>query len=219
MISIVQNFICTKSERLQVLEDSVKSLSQTFPDSKFYVNYNTNLNFDEVYAIYKKYVTSGNLNFYNDISESWPHVTLALLNEVTTPYTLALCEDQVVKSSKDKVDRCINEFITGEFDWMLLCKIPQYLEQKYIDGYTPYNSTISPGYTKLKDGYSYLGKHAPHKRVAYDSLQRTDWYKDRVTEFIRNKDNCTHDIPIRDIRKPNFYEGYYDFANGQLQCP
>ena len=172
MISIVQNFICTKSERLQVLADSVKSVSQALPNSNFYVNYNTKHNLDEVLAIYTQYVAPEKLNFYNDLSESWAHITLSLLNEVTTPYTLAICEDQVVMSTKDKFDRCMNEFITNELDWMLLCKIPQYLEQKYIDGYTPYNTNKSPGYTRLQDGYFYLGKHAPHKRVAYDSLQR-----------------------------------------------
>jgi len=219
MISIVQNFICTKPERLTVLDDSVRTLTNSFPDSPFFVNYNSTINFDNVYDIYTKYVKQENLNFYNDLTDNWALVTASLLSNVTTPYTIALCEDIVVKSSKEKVKKCINEFIDNDFDYMLISKLHKYLQQEYIDGLTPYNSIQSPGYKKLKDGYFYLGKHAPHKRISYDAMYRTDWYNERILEFIQNHHNCTHDIPIRDIRKPNFYEGYYDFNNGMARFP
>ena len=214
MISIVQNFICTKPERLEVLEKSVESFTNTFSDSNFYINYNSTINLDSVHNIYTKYVKPTQLHFYNDLTEDWALVTASLLNNVTTPYTIAVCEDMVVKGTKEKVDNCIREFIRNDFDYMLISKIHKYLQQQYIDGYTPYNTNKSPGYKKMKDGYFYLGKHAPHKRVSYDAMYKTDWYRERVIEFIQNKHTCTHDIPIRDIRKPNYYEGYYDFNNG-----
>ena len=60
-VSIVQNFVCTMDERLKVLEDSIISLSNTFPDSEFFINYNSEVNLDKVYSIYKNNVK--NLNF------------------------------------------------------------------------------------------------------------------------------------------------------------
>jgi len=215
MVSIVQNFICTKEERLKVLKDSIISLSNTFPDSEFIINYNSSINLDKVYSLYKD--NTKNLKFYNNLEPEWANVTLSLSNEVKTPYLICLCEDMVVKSNREKVDACIKEFIDNDFDYMLLCKLHKYLEPQFINGYTPYNHNKSPGYKKLKDGYFYLGRHAPHKRLSLDALYKTEWWKERLSEFILNHHKCTHDIPIRDIRKPNFYEGYYDFNNGMAR--
>ena len=133
-----------------------------------------------------------------------------------------LCEDMVVNSTKDKTIACVQEYIDGDFDYMLLCKLHKYLEPKYIKGHIPpthefLHSQESPGYKKLNEGYSYLGKDAPHKRLSIDALYKTEWWKERVAEFIQNGHKCTHDIPIRDVRKPNFYEGYYDFYNGMYR--
>ena len=158
MISIVQNFICTKDERLKVLEHSVISLANTFPNSEFIINYNSTINLDKVYSIYKNNIK--NLKFYNNLEPEWANITLSLSNEVKTPYLICLCEDMVVKSTK---------------------------------------------------------KNAPHKRLSLDALYKTEWWKERLSEFILNHHKCTHDIPIRDIRKPNFYEGYYDFNNGMAR--
>lgn len=216
-VSIVQNFVCTMDERLKVLEDSIISLSNTFPDSEFFINYNSEVNLDKVYSIYKNNVK--NLNFYNCLEPEWADVTLSLSNAVQTPYLMYLCEDMVVNSTKDKTVACVQEYIDNNFDYMLLCKLHKYLEQKYIEGYIPPTHRFlhpqeSPGYKKLNEGYLYLGKDAPHKRLSLDALYKTEWWKERLSEFILKGHECTHDIPIRDIRKPNFYEGYYDFYNG-----
>lgn len=217
-VSIVQNFICTMDERLKVLEDSVISLSNTFPDSEFVINYNSETNLDKVHSIYKNNVK--NLKFYNCLEPEWANVTLSLSNIVQTPYLMYLCEDMVVNSTKDKTVACVQEYIDNDFDYMLLCKLHKYLETQYIEGYCPYSflhPEKSPGYKKLKEGYFYLGKDAPHKRLSLDALYKTEWWKERLSEFILKGHKCTHDIPIRDIRKPNFYEGYYDFYNGMYR--
>ena len=212
MISIVQNFICTKEERLKVLETNIPKIGELFKDAQFYVNYNTEINFTQVYDLYSKHIT--NLNFYNDLSDEWAPTTLSLVNKVDTKYTIFICEDAQIHSSYEKIHNCINEFIELDYDYFLLTKLDKYLKDEYINGYTPWNSNQSPGYKKLKYGYSYMGMYAPHKRVSTDAIYKTEWFKDRLSEFIVNGDTCTHDIPIRDKRKPNFYEGYYDFNNG-----
>jgi hypothetical protein len=221
MISIVQNFICTKEERLQVLREYLPMIGDVFGECEFYVNYNSTINLDEIYSLYKQHIPK--LNFYNDLSEEWAPVTLALAKQITTPYTLFLCEDTQIHVSKQQVYNRINEFIELDCDYLLLTKLEKYLRPEYINGYTPYNQTTSPGYQKLKYGYSYLGKHAPHKRLSTDAVYKSKWYQDRLEEFILNIDQCKHHIPIRDKRKPNCYEGYYDFDNGmsrfaELKC-
>jgi hypothetical protein len=215
MISIVQNFICTKPERLEILRNELPKLGTVFNDVEFFVNYNSTINLDEVYSLYKKYIPK--LHFYNDLSEEWAPVTLVLAQEVTTPYVIFLCEDVQIHGTKHDVYDRINEFIELDYDYMLLTKIQKYLQPEYVNGYIPHLNINSAGYQRLKYGYSYLGKDAPHKRISTDAIYRTDWWRDRLTEFILNIDNCTHDIPIRDKRKPNCYEGYYDFYNGMMR--
>ena len=221
MISIVQNFICTKPERLEILKEQLPIIGDVFGDAEFFVNYNTTKNLDEIHSLYKQHIPK--LNFYNDLSEEWAPVTLALAKQITTPYTIFLCEDTQIHVSKHDVYTRINEFIELDYDYLLLTKLEKYLRPEYVNGYTPYNHTTSPGYQKLKYGYSYLGKHAPHKRLSTDAVYKSKWYQDRLEEFILNIDQCTHHIPIRDKRKPNCYEGYYDFDNGmarfaELKC-
>lgn len=215
MISVVQNFVCTKDERLEVLKKELPKIGEVFGEYEFYVNYNAEQNADKVLELYKKHIPK--LNFYNDLTPEWAPTTLALANEVKTPYVVYLCEDTQIKASKEKIHACINEFIGIGGDYLLLTKLEKYLQKEYVEGYTPWSNAKSPGYTKVQHGYTYLGKHAPHKRLSTDAVYHIDWYKDRVAEFILNADRCQHDIPIRDKRKPNFYEGYYDFNNGMAR--
>ena len=178
MVSIVQNFICTKSERLEILKNNITKLGKVFKDFEFFVNYGSLINLDEVYKLYKDNVP--NLNFYNNLEEDWAAVTLSMATQISTPYTMFLCEDMVVNTNDNKIHKCINEYIDNNYDYLLFTKLHKYLQQEYINGYTPYNSNISPGYKKLKDGYFYLGQHAPHKRLSTDAVYKTDWYKERL---------------------------------------
>ena len=57
-------------------------------------------------------------------------IAASLLNNVTTPYTIAVCEDMVVKGTKEKVDNCIREFIRNDFDYMFQAQYLQYPYQK-----------------------------------------------------------------------------------------
>ena len=100
------------------------------------------------------------------------------------------------------------------YDLCFLSKIGKYIEKQYVDGYTPYNSIPSPGYEKLKHGYFYLGKHAPHKRVPVDAIFKTEWMIERLEEFLEHGESCTHEIAHRKKHIPNFWDGYYDFGNG-----
>ena len=218
MFSLVQNFICTKSQRLEVVKRNSMKLGKTFPDVDFYINYNSdNENFKIIKECYLNNIPK--LSFYNDLTKDWAAVTLAMVKEVKTPYVMFICEDMEVNCSKEYMEKTLNEFFDKNLDWMFLSKIGPYTEQKYIDGYTPYNSIPSPGYKKMNYGYFYLGKHAPHKRLSMDMMCRTEFFIETLEEFLIKGESCTHDIPFRKKRMPGFYEGYYDFYNGMKRFP
>ena len=108
MISIIQNFICTKDARLEIINNNISSLGDVFGEFEFFVNYGTNINLDKIHSLYKHHIPK--LNFFNNLEKDWAKVTLALANEINTPYTIFLCEDMVVNASKDKIHKCINAF-------------------------------------------------------------------------------------------------------------
>lgn len=212
MISIVQNFICTQPSRLEVIERNALKLGKVFSETDFFVNYNSEINFDSVKSYYLDNIPK--MNLYNDLTKDWAIVTLALMKEVKTPYVMYICEDMEINCSKDEMWNSLNEFTDNDYDLCFLSKIRKYLHEEYINGYTPYNDIPSPGYKSLNHGYFYLGKHAPHKRVPVDAIFKTEWLIKRLEEFLINGENCTHDIPFRKKHLPNFWEGYYDFHNG-----
>ena len=39
MVSIIQNFICTKPERLEILKNNISKLGEVFKNFEFFVNY------------------------------------------------------------------------------------------------------------------------------------------------------------------------------------
>jgi hypothetical protein len=210
--SVVQNFVCNHEQRLEVIRRNTKKLGDVFDECEFFVNFNSDKNLEEVKDLYLSDIP--NINFYNNLERDWALVTLALVKEVKTPYTIYLCEDIEVTSPKEDVLNFVNEMINDGGDLGFVGKIDKYTQQKFIEGLTPFNSIKSPGYKKLEHSYFYLGKHAPHKRIPVDSVFKTDWLIGALEEFLVKGESCTHDIPFRSKHLPNFYEGYYDFANG-----
>lgn len=213
MFSLVQNFICTHPSRLEVVKRNAMKLGDTFSNVDFYVNYNSdNENYQTIKDFYFDSIPK--LSFYNTLIKDWALLTLTLVKEVKTPFVMFICEDMEVNCSKKYMNKTLNEFFDNELDWMFLSKIGPYTQQKYIDGYTPYNIIKSPGYQKMDFGYFYLGKHAPHKRLSMDMMCRTEFFIETLEEFLVKGEQCMHEIPFRKKHLPNFYEGYYDFNNG-----
>ena len=94
MVSIVQNFVCTKSERLDVVHRNAVKLGNTFPNTDFFINYNSDINFESIKKSYLENIPK--INLYNDLTKDWALVTLALMKEVQTPYVMYICEDMEV---------------------------------------------------------------------------------------------------------------------------
>ena len=53
MITVVQNFICTKRKRLELLKSELPNMSKVFKDYEFFVNYGSIENVFEVGQVYE----------------------------------------------------------------------------------------------------------------------------------------------------------------------
>ena len=225
----MQNFICTVPERLELVKKNTPKVAEGWGDYPFIVNYNHKENFEEIHSIYKEHFPK--LDFYHNLELDWGLVTRALLNEVTTPYVLYINEDQELFLTKQDWQNIVNEsLVENDVDYILMNHIEKYNTQICADGYLPnpedqasqiviqnWGRYPSPGYREGKTVWFYSGKYAPHKRVSSEAVYRTDWFTDRVQEFLEKGDDCKHDIPWRKKMIPNFYEGYYDFNNGMVR--
>lgn len=200
MITIIQNFICTHDARKDLLLKNLPELGKVFSNVPFLVNFNDDINLDIIHASYKQNIKK--LSFYNNLEKDWALVTLSLLEKVKTPYILYLCEDQMIHSTYDEVNNILNEIKTLDIDFTNLTKINKYS-----------NNTF-PGYIEHKYGYSYAGENSPTGRLSSDCIVRTEFWKERLIEFIQNKKNCPHQIPYPYDNLPNYFEGYYDHSIG-----
>lgn len=145
-VAILQNFIVTKSERLETLRETFPLFAQYFKDNNFYINYNTDINFNEVYSIYKNEIPLQNLNFYNNLTKDWGKIVQSMLLDISEDYVLIIPEDfRVVTKDKFYFKNLFREFIEYECDYMLMHRIedvknygtnPQYLSlynsKKYL---------------------------------------------------------------------------------------
>lgn len=136
-VAILQNFIVTKPERLETLGETFPSFAQYFKDNNFYINYNTDINFNEVYSIYKNEISFQNLNFYNNLTKDWGKIVQSMLLDISEDYVLIIPEDfRVVTRDKSYFKNLFREFTKYECDYMLMHRIedvknygtnPQYL--------------------------------------------------------------------------------------------
>ena len=97
--SIICNFICTKEPRLQVLKDQLKVMAHIFKDYKFYINYNTDVNVEEVKKCFTESIP--NLYFQNDCTPDWGKITLDLVNMSDTKYVIYILEDYMYDKEFD----------------------------------------------------------------------------------------------------------------------
>ena len=200
MISIIQNFICTQDVRLKLCIENIPKLAEVFEEFDFFINFNDTINLEIIQNLFIKNVKK--LNFYNNLEKQWAEVTLAMLKKVKTPYVIYQTEDQIVQFNRNDLHNILDEIKRLDIDFVNLCKIKKYSKNTFS------------GYTEHKYGYSYAGKDSPTRRLSVDCLVKTDFWKERLIEFIRNKYNCPHRIPFPHENLPNHFEGYYDHTIG-----
>ena len=200
MLSVVQNFICTQDVRLKLCSENIPRYGKVFEEFEFFINFNDTVNLDVIENLFVKNIKK--LNFYNNLEKQWAEVTLALLEEVKTPYVLYQTEDQMINFDVDDLHNFLDELESLDIDFVNLCKIEKYSKSRIY------------GYTEQKYGYSYFGKNSPTTRLSIDCVVKTEFWKERMKEFITDKHNCPHKIPYPHENVPNYFEGYYDYKKG-----
>ena len=236
-LTVVQNFICDDTDRLKIITDNLSKLNEVLK-CPFIVNFNDTENLEVILESYRKHISQ--LDFYNELEKDWALVTLSLVEQVKTPLVMYLCEDQQVNMNREEWLNVADEaFVKYGCDYFLLTKIGKYNNKRYTKKMIKSKGGEKfPMMQKAEFGHLYWGKFAPHKRLSLDGIYRTEFFLERLKEFIPEskkdwsmeriggKPGASYNhigsgashfgprIPFADIRQPNFYEGYYDFENG-----
>ena len=195
MISIIQNFICTQPKRLDLLKKEVPNMGKIFNNYNFYINYNTEINFEEVYKIYSKNIN--NLNFYNNLEPNWGLITLSLLKEVSTPYILILCEDFEYNMNNDKWQQIMNEVIANDISYMPIGRLWKYTKKEYWNGYEEGNNI-----------WKYKASKSPGSSLSVDALYKTNLLIEKLEVLLNYP-------PKRfPLNLPHHYEDIFHEPNG-----
>ena len=172
MITVLQNFICTKQTRLDMIENQLPVMADIFRDYEFHVNYGTDLHMNEVKNIYKNNVKS--INFYNNIEPNWGAVTLAMAQHVKTPYILVLCEDFEYHMDYDYFQAIMNEVVEKNIQYMPLGRLWKYcMHERYWDNYTA-----------GKELWTYPATESPGSSLSVDALYKTEIFIEKLMKII-----------------------------------
>ena len=194
MITVVQNFICTKEKRLNIIQREVPNMAKIFKDYDFHINYGTVENLFEVAKVYEDNVKK--LTFENNLRGNCGEVTLGLIEKVKTPYTMILCEDFEYRITYSKWSRMMEEFVENDVSYMPIGRLWKYTEKQYHDGYE-----------SGKDLWFYPATKSPGSSLSVDAIYKTDLLKEKLIELQKYSPN---EFPLNlphhfeDI----FHEGY-----------
>ena len=122
-LAILQNFIVTKQERFDVLEEILPSLSKFYRDNNFYINFNSKINLDKIHSLYKKHVN--NLTFYNNLTPDYGLIVQSMLNEIKEDYVFIIPEDFRLVNNSNYFQNLFKEFINYDCDFMLMHRIEE----------------------------------------------------------------------------------------------
>lgn len=197
MISVVQNFICTQKERLNVIEREVPKMSKIFKDYDFYINYATIENLFEVAKIYEDNVDK--LIWENNLTSNWGEVTLGLIERIKTPYTLILCEDFEYRITYNGWKEIVDEFVERDVSYLPIGRLWKYTEEKYHSGYE-----------EGKKLWFYPASKSPGSSLSVDAIYKTDLLMEKLIEL--------QNYPSRrfPLNLPHHYEDIFheDYNNG-----
>ncbi len=194
---VLQNFIVTKPERLETLKETFPPFSKYFKGNNFYVNYNTNINFDEVYSIYQNNIAEENLNFYNNLTKDWGKIVQSMLSDIDENYVFIIPEDfKIVTEDSSHFNNLLNEFIEYECDYMLMHR---------IEDVKNYGS--NPKYLSLYDSKEYL--HIVNSsKYPGSCLSSVAMYKKEFLNEFLTMYNTSIKSGIFPLALPNCYEWF-----------
>ena len=224
-IAIVQNFVCTKDVRLDLIKDVVPKYAEIFDKGplkvNWYVNLNQEENIDKIHNIYKSSIKEENLNFYNNLEKDWGLVTYSMIKDLKEPYLIYMSEDFPCFTIDDEVyDKWLDkpgnpkDWGMNQEDWNKV--ISDTILERKLDfvNLTKINLYGTKRYSGYKDEsencWFYEGKDSPTGRISGTGIFKTKFKIKLLQEFLQNRDSHIHRIPYPHKHMPNFNEGYWD---------
>lgn len=195
MISVVQNFICTRETRLNIIRSEVPKMAKVFKDYNFYINYGTVENLFEVANVYENNVDK--LIWENNLTSNWGEVTLGLIEGIKTPYILILCEDFEYRIDYDEWKELVDEFVERDVSYLPIGRLWKYTEEKYHSGYE-----------EGKKLWFYSASKSPGSSLSVDAIYKTELLKERLIEL---QDYGPQRFPIN---LPHHFEDIFIEPNG-----
>jgi hypothetical protein len=196
MITVIQNFICTKQKRFEILESQIPNMAKIFKDYEFLVNYGTVHNVLEVGRLYEDNIKK--LTFENNLKENWGEVTLAMVDKVKTPYTMILCEDFEYRITYNRWKKMMDEFVERDVSYMPIGRLWKYTEEKFHSGYE-----------SGKDLWFYPASKSPGSSLSVDAIYKTEMFKESLEEL---KKHGPHRFPLN---LPHHYEDIFHEDNNK----
>ena len=190
MITVIQNFICTKQKRFEILESQIPNMAKIFKDYEFLVNYGSVHNVFEVGQLYEDNIKK--LTFENNLKENWGEVTLAMVDKVKTPYTMILCEDFEYRITYNRWNKMMDELVERDVSYMPIGRLWKYTEEKFHGGYE-----------SGKDLWLYPASKSPGSSLSVDAIYKTEMFKERLEEL---KKYGPHRFPLN---LPHHYEDVF----------
>ena len=121
-LAILQNFIVTKSERLDTLRKVLPTQTEIFNNCNWYVNYNTDYFFDDVHSLFKNNVK--NLTFYNDLTKDYGRIIQSMIQDIKEDYVFIIPpEDCMIINTKEYINNLIDEFVNHDCQFMQMTRI------------------------------------------------------------------------------------------------
>ena len=139
MITILQNFIVGKKERLDVLSNEIlPDIANFFGEYDFCVNYNSTKNFETVHSLYQKNVSK--LSFYNNLTKDWGKIIQSMLSNIKTDYVFLSMEDfKLHNFDKDYFEGLLKEIIKYDCKYIPMHRIEEVkcygVDKKYFHLY------------------------------------------------------------------------------------
>ena len=223
MISLLQNFVVTKQDRLNTLKETLPDIAKYFNDINFYVNYNSKINFKEVYSLYEDNVSD--LTFYNDLTKDWGKIVQSMISEIDSKYIFIMPEDYILYNNDESYfNNLIEELNKYDCDHMIMHRI-EYVknygtDEKYFHLYDekdylflcnsdkyPTSSLSSVAIYKkdfLNEYLTYYNAQPKNTRFPLETPNCYEWFSyERVSEYskIGRTDSRMFAVPKKSIVK------------------
>ena len=172
-ISILQNFICTKRERLELIRKNLPVFAKLVNPYPVVVNYDTDIFAEEVYSLYKEHIE--NLHFRQNLNQEWGVVIKESLSYTNSPYIMYLCEDIIFNPelSRNHFYKIFEEYKINNCKHMLMGKVEKYRQSEWHESSN-----------KGEHLWLFHSKDCPYFNLSSDALFERDFFEKIVEDSI-----------------------------------